>query len=168
MRRLLCCLGSALPGWTVAAILLGAGLGKLGSSEPLARLLVASKVLPAPASQILLVVIPWWEIVVGLLLLLRLWEMPAAEFATLLFAGFAGFGLLVIYKGTHLECGCFGTFLRGGSPGEHLIFNIAGLLLSMASTWNAMKRASSSTPVGCPSQKASDPSDVVLPTRLHE
>jgi uncharacterized membrane protein YphA (DoxX/SURF4 family) len=114
----------------LGAVLLGAGLLKAGSGEAGAEALANYRLMPAALNQLLAVVLPWWEIMVGSMLILGLWVRACAGFAALLVACFALAVGSALVRGLDIDCGCFGTTteLKAGLP--HVATN--GFLLALA------------------------------------
>lgn len=57
-------------------------------------------------------VIPWVELIAGLLLIVGLWARPSALVLLLMLAGFSVANAMVVIEGTNTSCACFGDRLN--------------------------------------------------------
>jgi len=81
------------------------------------------QLLPLKAVEFVARTLPWFELVVGLLLIAGFWLRTASLAITLLLAGFFTLMVRAYAKGMEIPCGCFGandiiswkTLLRDGS-----------------------------------------------------
>jgi uncharacterized membrane protein YphA (DoxX/SURF4 family) len=81
------------------------------------------QLLPLKAVELVARTLPWFELVVGLLLIAGFWLRSAATATALLLAVFFGLMVRAFAKGMEINCGCFGpgeiiswkTLLRDGS-----------------------------------------------------
>jgi len=81
------------------------------------------QVLPLKVVELVAHSLPWFELVVGLLLIAGFWLRSAAAAITLLLAVFVALMVRAYAKGMEINCGCFGpgdviswkTLLRDGS-----------------------------------------------------
>jgi len=81
------------------------------------------ELLPLKAVELVARTLPWFELVVGLLLMAGYWLRSAAAATALLLAGFFTLMVRAYAKGMEIPCGCFGandiiswkTLLRDGS-----------------------------------------------------
>jgi uncharacterized membrane protein YphA (DoxX/SURF4 family) len=96
------------------------------------------QILPLKAVELVARSLPWFELLVGILLIAGLWLRSAAIVTTLLLGVFFGLMIRAYASGQQINCGCFGpgeliswkTLLRDGSL-------LAGAL---ALTWMAFAR----------------------------
>jgi len=129
----------------------------------LAESIRALELFPYPAAQLLAIALPWWELVAGILLVVRLWECPAAALSTMLFASFAGVTAWSWGQGRGFDCGCFGNGALSLSPTFHGVVVILGLGCSVAALGAAIRSSRESrtrtdpppTPCGVPRESAS-------------
>jgi uncharacterized membrane protein YphA (DoxX/SURF4 family) len=93
----------------LGALLIVAGLAKIGGPEAFARQIENFDVLPIGSENLLAIVIPWIEVVAGLALMAGVRARSAA---------WLGLGLMLVFdiavvqamaRGLDIECGCFGT-----------------------------------------------------------
>ena len=81
------------------------------------------QLLPLKAVELVARTLPWFELLVGMLLIAGFWLRSAAAAATLLLALFFSLMVRAYAKGMEINCGCFGpgeiiswkTLLRDGS-----------------------------------------------------
>jgi uncharacterized membrane protein YphA (DoxX/SURF4 family) len=71
------------------------------------------QVLPSWAVEIMARGLPWFELLLGILLIAGIWRRASATAASLLLAVFLGLMVRALAKGLQIECGCFG-------PGERI------------------------------------------------
>ena len=98
------CLRIALGG-----VLFYAGFSKITSAWQFAETIANFRLFPAVANQILALVLPWYELCAGLLLILGLWTRASAVLALVLFSSFALAVASALARGLDVRCGCFGT-----------------------------------------------------------
>ena len=71
------------------------------------------QVLPVWAVEVVARALPWFELLLGVLLIAGLWRHVSAAAASLLLAVFFGLMVRAMAKGMQIDCGCFG-------PGDRL------------------------------------------------
>jgi uncharacterized membrane protein YphA (DoxX/SURF4 family) len=71
------------------------------------------QVLPLWAVELVARTLPWFELLLGVLLITGLWRGVSATAASLLLAVFFSLMIRAMVKGLQIDCGCFG-------PGERL------------------------------------------------
>jgi len=106
------------------------------------------QVLPAWAVEVVARALPWFELLLGTLLIAGVWRKPATIAASLLLALFFGLMVRAMAKGMQIDCGCFG-------PGERLSWTTLlrdGALLasSVFVTTMALRSARGTGQVTCP------------------
>lgn len=100
----------------LGAVLLLAGVLKVGDPRGSARAVQAYELLPFDVATLVGYGLPWLEIVVGVLLLLGLFTRAAAVTGGVLMAAFV-FGISWAWAhGLTIDCGCFGG---GGTVGAN-------------------------------------------------
>lgn len=83
------------------------------------------------APRLLAFVVPWTELLVGLLLIVGLWTRAASLLLALILIGFIAGIISVLARDLNVSCGCFGRFERpctGPISSCHVIRN--GVLLA--------------------------------------
>ena len=136
--------GRAVGRWLLGAVLLWAALGKLANvQEFYAALLAYQLPLPSPLLKATAVVLPWLELLCGLMLLANVRTTAALAWATVLFAVFAACTGQAWLRGLHIACGCLDLRVfgidRGSALGEFLesvgFAFIRASVLAMAAGW---------------------------------
>jgi uncharacterized membrane protein YphA (DoxX/SURF4 family) len=93
----------------LGGVLVYSGAVKLPHTADFAVQIVGFRLLPAQASQILAVTLPWVELLTGLLLICGVWARAAAGVSAGLFLMFGVAVVTALARGLDIECGCFGT-----------------------------------------------------------
>lgn len=121
-----------------AALFLGitfvvAGTGKVFAQSDSFEPLLLPEFLPSFLIQAVSVVIPYIEIIIGVLLILGIAVKFSTSFSALMIAGFMVSNIILIVLGLATEpCGCFGGLAGGGlSVGGSLILD--GVMVAMVS-----------------------------------
>lgn len=105
--------------WLVGLVLIWASLSKLVSLQEFYDTLLAYR-LPAPAwlMKIMELVLPWFELLCGFMLLVRIWTEAALVCAIVLFAIFAVATGQAWFRGLEISCGCLDLSLIGLPKGS--------------------------------------------------
>ncbi|CAG0975521.1 thiosulfate dehydrogenase [quinone] large subunit [Phycisphaerales bacterium] len=93
----------------------------------------AFKILPEHLSILAAYVVPWTELVAGVLLVLGLWARSAALVIGTMLVAFIAAMVSVLYRGIDAHCSCFGKFeipCEGPVGWCHLVRN--GVLVGLA------------------------------------
>ena len=105
--------------WAIGALLIWAALGKLANlQEFYASLLAYDLPVPAAVLRLAAIVLPWIELVCGLLLVADLRTDAALAWTVLLFAVFAVCTGQAWLRGLDVACGCLDLRLIGISAGS--------------------------------------------------
>jgi len=108
----------------LGAVFVYAGYLKLRDPWALFAMNIASyEVLPMPAVEFVAKTLPWFEVVLGLVLIAGVFRRIATVSAAALLMVFFGLIVRAYFKGMEINCGCFGpgeaiswkTMLRDGS-----------------------------------------------------
>lgn len=84
-----------------------ASYGKILHPEPFVEAVYNYRLLPDRVIHFTVVVLPWFELLLGLFLILNLW-LPGAVLSTCaLFTLFVGAVAVNLARGMNIECGCF-------------------------------------------------------------
>jgi uncharacterized membrane protein YphA (DoxX/SURF4 family) len=114
---------------------------KLQDIQGFAFSVKAFDLLPATAdhaTKMLAFVVPWTELVVGLLLILGLWTRAASLLLSLILLGFIAGIISVLARDLNVTCGCFGRFEKpctGPINSCHIIRNSVLLALTLFVFW---------------------------------
>jgi uncharacterized membrane protein YphA (DoxX/SURF4 family) len=108
----------------LGALLVVAGALKLGHSTALAAAIASFRILPEEAVAPLAVVLPFFEIIVGLYLLAGLFTRVAALVAAVQFAIYGGAIASAVMRAIPANCGCFGPNDQVKADWPHVIFDL--------------------------------------------
>ena len=101
----------------IGAVLVWAALGKVANPQEFYTALLAYRLpLPALALQATAAILPWLELICGLLLIANLWTHAALAWAAVLFAIFAVATGQAWMRGLDIACGCMDLRLLGIEP----------------------------------------------------
>ena len=100
--------------FTVVRLLLGclfifASFDKLRFPEPFARILYNYHILPDAGVNLVAIILPWLEILLGLCLVAGVWLPGAVLIATGLLCAFTAALAFNLARGLDVRCGCFAT-----------------------------------------------------------
>lgn len=117
----------------LAGVLLLAGILKLQDNTALFETIAYITWLPVWLKHWIVDLLPWVEIVLALLLLLRRLEFLVLPLVGLIFLGFLGFAIYGTATGMEGDCGCFGEFADSSFGAPMIIRNaifvaLAGIL----------------------------------------
>lgn len=100
--------------WLLGVVLLWAALGKLANMQDFyAALLGYQLPLPSVLLKVTAVVLPWLELLCGLMLLANVRTTAALAWSVVLFAIFALCTGQAWWRGLHIACGCLDLRLLG-------------------------------------------------------
>jgi putative oxidoreductase len=91
----------------LAAIFLAAALGKIANPKEFSDSVAAYRMLPITWVNIIAIVLPWVELVIGLALVSGIQTRQAALLSVLLNAVFIIAAISAMSRGLDIECGCF-------------------------------------------------------------
>lgn len=86
-----------------------ASIEKIAQPEEFARAILNYHLLPIPVVNLFAIVLPWAELVAGLLMLFGLLVRGSSFLLALLLSLFALAISISIFRGLDISCGCFGT-----------------------------------------------------------
>ena len=112
----------------LGAVFVASAIPKLVDPPAFAHMIYNYRLLPGTLVNALALVMPWIELLVGILLVLGAWRREAALVAALLlvvFLGAIGWNLL---RGHAIDCGCFDVRSAGKTP-DQLLSDMKWVLL---------------------------------------
>jgi hypothetical protein len=112
----------------LGAVFVASAIPKLVDPPAFAHMVYNYRLLPGTLVNALALVMPWIELLVGVLLVLGAWRREAALVAALLlvvFLGAIGWNLL---RGHAIDCGCFDVRSAGKTP-EQLLADMKWVML---------------------------------------
>ena len=113
--------GLAALRWLIGGLLVWAALGKLANLQDFFTTLLAYRLpLAMGMLKIIAIVLPWMELLCGLLLLAGTRIQAALLWAFVLFAIFTACTGLAWIRGLHIACGCLDLRPFGIRPGSNL------------------------------------------------
>lgn len=120
----------------LGAILIAAGVAKIGHFGRFATEIAAFRLLPQPVIAPLAVLLPFVEVLVGIALLLRILPNAASWTAVVLFAGYDAAVASAAARGMSVDCGCFGpndaSTTSWGEAARDALFLVLALLVACA------------------------------------
>lgn len=102
----------------LGAIFIYASLDKIAHPEAFANAIYNYQILPEPLINLTAIVLPWLELVMGVLLVLGVWQHGAVFLANVLLGVFFGALLLNLARGLDIDCGCFSSSQASDSHGS--------------------------------------------------
>jgi uncharacterized membrane protein YphA (DoxX/SURF4 family) len=104
----------------LGVIFVAAALPKIGDPPSFAHMLYNYRIVPGGLLNLFALALPWFELLLGVALVLGLWKRTAALLVgALLFAFVLGLGLNVL-RGNPIDCGCFNVWAADKSIEERL------------------------------------------------
>jgi uncharacterized membrane protein YphA (DoxX/SURF4 family) len=104
----------------LGAIFVAAALPKITDPPAFAHMIYNYRLVPGGLVNALALVLPWIELVVGILLIVGAWRREAALVATLLLLVFLGAIGWNLARGHAIDCGCFDVRSAGKTPDQLL------------------------------------------------
>ena len=112
----------------LGCIFIFASIEKISAPEAFATSVEAYKLVPYPLINMFALIIPWLELVCGLLLVVGMASRASAILLSGLLVMFIAGIMLAMFRGLNIDCGCFGP--EHASPvGWMKVFEDGGLLL---------------------------------------
>jgi uncharacterized membrane protein YphA (DoxX/SURF4 family) len=94
---------------TLAIIFFYAGIEKIINPQEFAVAIYNYQLLPDFVINVLVVVLPWLEVIIAISLVIGIYSQGAALISALLFLIFAMALTINLVRGLDISCGCFGT-----------------------------------------------------------
>ncbi len=130
----------------LGAVFIAASIDKMAHPAEFATIVSNYRILPARLINIVAIVLPWLEAVLGLFILCGWWLSGAIVLANLLLLVFFGALAQAVARGIDINCGCF-SVKAAASP--HTLWNLARdllfLLLGAAVTVHVFRTHSAGT-----------------------
>ena len=115
----------AVARWLLGALLVVAGALKIGHPVDLASAIAGFRLLPPELVAPLAVVLPYFEVLLGLYLLAGLFTRVVAWIAAAQFAIYAAAIASAVLRGIPANCGCFGPGDTAVADWPHVAFDLA-------------------------------------------
>jgi uncharacterized membrane protein YphA (DoxX/SURF4 family) len=101
-------------------LFIAAALPKLADPPSFAHMIYNYRLLPGGLVNPFALVLPWFELLCGIALVLGIWRWSAAAAISLLLIVFAAAISANLLRGNAIECGCFDVHEAGKSVAERL------------------------------------------------
>ncbi|HTZ53691.1 MAG TPA: MauE/DoxX family redox-associated membrane protein [Candidatus Acidoferrum sp.] len=115
----------ALARWLLGALLLWTGAAKVGHPDALAAAIAGFRLLPGPLVAPLAVILPYFELLLGLYLVAGLFTRVAGWVASVQFVLYAAAIASAVLRGIPANCGCFGPGDAAVADWPHVAFDLA-------------------------------------------
>ena len=130
------------PAVTVLRVFLGlalvaAGALKVGHATELASAIASFRLLPAGFTALLALVLPYFEILLGLYLALGLFTRVAATIAAAQFVVYAAAIASAVLRHIPANCGCFGPNDSAVADWPHVLFDLALAVIAVLIAYGA-------------------------------
>jgi len=103
--------------WILGVLLVGASLSKIANPQEFYISMAAYQVaLPGVSLRLAAMILPWLELLCGLLLLGRIWTRAALLWSLVMFAVFVVMTGQAWARGLEISCGCFNLKAFGLDP----------------------------------------------------
>lgn len=103
----------------LGSVLIYASIDKIVDPAAFGKIIFSYQLLPDQMINITAIVLPWLELVVGILLVFQLWMPGTIMLINTLFMVFTGAILSALLRGLDINCGCFST--SGGEGSINMI-----------------------------------------------
>ena len=119
----------------IGGIFIVAGASKVGNAAQFAAQIAGFRLLPETLVAPLAVMLPYWEMLLGALVMLGLFTRVAAWFAVVLLALFDAAIASAVVRGMTVSCGCFGpndaTVTTWAEVARDGIFVVLALIIAL-------------------------------------
>lgn len=119
--------------YIISGILIFSGMSKIIAPEPLTNILNILDILPEPVIILFSILLPIFEILLGILIIANVQKRITIAAAGLLFLAFLLFSVYGTISGLNSDCGCFGDIVTSdigwGMVVRNSIFFILVLVL---------------------------------------
>ena len=125
----------------LGAIFIVASLPKIADPPSFAHMIYNYRILPAGAINFSSLVMPWVEVLCGILLVAGLWRRPALAIIAAMLIVFIVAISFNLARGNAIDCGCFNVSLANRTVEQRLgdmrldILRDLGMLLMVAQVW---------------------------------
>lgn len=121
----------------VGALLIAAGALKAGHFNDLAAAIATFRILPESAIAPLAVLLPFFEIGVGLYLIAGLFTRAVATIACIQFVVYAAAIASAVVRHIPADCGCFGPQDQAPADWPHVLVDLALAAVCAAIAWRS-------------------------------
>jgi len=115
--------------WVLGGIFSFASIDKILHPQPFAEMIYNYQILPGAWINLTALILPWLELLLGLLLIFGRWLRPAVILTNLLLVAFFGALLYNLARGLDIHCGCFSTSTQGSPTQLWYVIRDSGFLM---------------------------------------
>lgn len=115
----------------VGAVYVAAGVLKVGTPKEFAKAIVEYQLMPERLAPLAAVLLPWWEVAAGGLVVAGAWRRGALGVLAGLSAAFLVVGTVTLARGMSPPCGCFGIGSNQIGPAT-VVLELSLLVLTAA------------------------------------
>jgi len=99
----------------LGVVLIYASIDKISNPEDFGKIIYSYQLLPEEMINLTAIILPWLELITGLLLIFQLWIPGTVLLTNILFIVFITAILSALLRGLDIDCGCFSTSGGKGS-----------------------------------------------------
>lgn len=121
----------------IGGVLVAAGVLKVGHANDFASTIAGFRILPQPLVGPMAVGLPFFELGLGIYLLIGLYTRVAAIVALVEFAVFSAAVASVVIRGIPIACGCFGQADTSPASWVDVVRDLALAVLAAVIAWRA-------------------------------
>jgi uncharacterized membrane protein YphA (DoxX/SURF4 family) len=121
----------------IGVVLIAAGGLKIGHASDLASTIAGFRILPEPIIRPMAIGLPFFELGLGIYVLIGLYTRVAALIAFVEFAVFAAAVASVVIRGIPIACGCFGPADTSPASWLDVVRDVALALFAGLIAWGA-------------------------------
>lgn len=120
----------------LAGILLAASAGKIMDPQSFAAVVRDYQIVPPALVNLTAIILPWLELVLGILLLAGRLRLGTLLLVNALFLAFLGALVANYFRGIDVGCGCFSTTREASSPMLwYIVRDGAFVALALSAAW---------------------------------
>ena len=116
----------------VGALFVYSAIEKISRPEEFAVSLLNYRILPEFAINIIAIILPWIELITGVLLLIGVETNNSSAIILTMLSVFTVAVLIAIIRGLNIDCGCFGTLMAEKVGFRKISENMFFILLCLA------------------------------------
>lgn len=100
----------------IGVVFIYASLDKIAHPDQFAKIIYFYRIVPGSLINIMALLLPWLELITGMMVIVGIWEKSATLVIGGLLAVFIAALSIALTKGIDIECGCMSTTSRSRSP----------------------------------------------------
>lgn len=138
--------------WVLGGIFAFASLDKILHPQAFAEMINNYQILPGAWINLAALVMPWLELLLGVLLIFGWWLRPAVILSNVLLVSFFGSLVYNLARGLDIHCGCFSTSTKGDPAQLWYVIRDSGFLMMGAYLFFKVMMRPSPVPVSAEGQ----------------